>query len=71
MLDIEGTVAPISFVAEVMFPYAKKHVRSHLEQTYSSAETHEDIQLIRQQVRAPIHCIHMLRGSQVMMGPKG
>ena len=50
VLDIEGTVAPISFVADVMFPYAKKHARQHLEQTYGSSETTEDIQLIRQQV---------------------
>ena len=50
VVDIEGTVAPISYVAEVMFPYAKKHARSHLEQTYDTAETKEDIQLVRQQV---------------------
>lgn len=51
ILDIEGTVAPISFVSEVMFPYARVHARSHLEQTFGSSETTEDVQLIRQQVR--------------------
>ena len=54
VLDIEGTVAPISFVSEVMFPYARAHARSHLEQTYGSSETTEDIQLIRQQVRISV-----------------
>lgn len=49
VLDIEGTVAPISFVAEVMFPYAQKHLRTHLEATFESQETQEDIALIRKQ----------------------
>lgn len=51
VLDIEGTVAPISYVADVMFPYARAHARSHLEATYDSAETQADVQLIREQVR--------------------
>ncbi|KAJ9512513.1 hypothetical protein QJQ45_018986 [Haematococcus lacustris] len=49
VLDIEGTVAPISFVKEVMFPYAQAHTRAFLEASYESSETQEDIQLIRQQ----------------------
>ncbi|KAL6753260.1 HAD-like domain-containing protein [Haematococcus lacustris] len=49
VLDIEGTVAPISFVKEVMFPYAQAHTRAFLEASYASSETQEDIQLIRQQ----------------------
>jgi enolase-phosphatase E1 len=32
LLDIEGTTTPISFVTEVLFPYARKHVRAHLEE---------------------------------------
>lgn len=50
VLDIEGTVAPISFVADVLFPYAKARLRSHLEATYDSAETQADLDLLRQQV---------------------
>lgn len=49
VLDIEGTVAPISFVADVMFPYAKKQVRTFLEESYTTSETLEDIALIRKQ----------------------
>ncbi|TGL56862.1 acireductone synthase [Leptospira jelokensis] len=30
LLDIEGTTAPIAFVHEVLFPYAKKHIHSFL-----------------------------------------
>lgn len=52
VLDIEGTVAPISYVADVMFPYARDNVRSHLEATYDSSETQEDIEAIRAQAAA-------------------
>jgi enolase-phosphatase E1 len=31
LLDIEGTTTPIAFVIDVLFPYARKHVRRHLE----------------------------------------
>jgi methylthioribulose 1-phosphate dehydratase/enolase-phosphatase E1 len=51
VLDIEGTVAPISYMADVMFPYARTHVASHLASHYDSAETQADIEAIRQQVR--------------------
>lgn len=50
VLDIEGTVAPISYVADVMFPYAAKHVRGFLQSTYESVATQQDIALIRTQV---------------------
>lgn len=39
MLDIEGTVAPISYVADVMFPYARDNVQQHLQDSYASEET--------------------------------
>jgi enolase-phosphatase E1 len=31
LLDIEGTTTPIAFVTQVLFPYARRHLRSHLE----------------------------------------
>eukprot|EP00775_Hariotina_reticulata_P005707 gene5707-5947_t len=49
VLDIEGTVAPISFVAEVMFSYAREHVKQHLDEHYDSQETARDIEAIRNQ----------------------
>uniref|UniRef100_A0A7S3R9P0 Probable bifunctional methylthioribulose-1-phosphate dehydratase/enolase-phosphatase E1 n=1 Tax=Dunaliella tertiolecta TaxID=3047 RepID=A0A7S3R9P0_DUNTE len=49
VLDIEGTVAPISFVADKLFPYARDNVKQHLEAHYGSEECQEDIQAIRQQ----------------------
>mmetsp|Transcript_28725 Transcript_28725/g.73056 ORF Transcript_28725/g.73056 Transcript_28725/m.73056 type:complete len:502 (-) Transcript_28725:369-1874(-) len=49
VLDIEGTVAPISYVAETMFGFAKSHTRTHLEASYASEETQADIAAIREQ----------------------
>ncbi|KAL4204870.1 hypothetical protein AMTRI_Chr01g134360 [Amborella trichopoda] len=50
LLDIEGTTTPISFVTDVLFPYARDNVRNHLISTYDSEETQEDIKLLRAQV---------------------
>jgi hypothetical protein len=52
VLDIEGTVAPISFVADVMFPHARDNVRAYLEAHFNSAEARGDIDAIRKQVCA-------------------
>ncbi|KAK4795192.1 hypothetical protein SAY86_013186 [Trapa natans] len=50
ILDIEGTTTPISFVTEVLFPYARDNVGRHLELTYGTPETIDDIKLLRSQV---------------------
>ncbi|KAJ3671883.1 hypothetical protein LUZ60_007962 [Juncus effusus] len=50
VLDIEGTTTPISFVTDVLFPYAQNNVKNHLISTYDSDETRADIQLLRAQV---------------------
>lgn len=36
LLDIEGTLADIRFVYDVMFPYVREHVRSYLESHWDS-----------------------------------
>lgn len=51
VLDIEGTTTPISFVTDVLFPYARENVGRHLSATYDTTETKEDIELLRIQVR--------------------
>jgi len=38
LLDIEGTTTPVSFVTGVLFPYARRHLRSHLEMHGESYE---------------------------------
>ncbi|MBA0759156.1 hypothetical protein Gotri_022077 [Gossypium trilobum] len=50
VLDIEGTTTPISFVTDILFPYAQNNVGRHLSATYASAETQDDIYLLRSQV---------------------
>lgn len=51
VLDIEGTTTPISFVMDVLFPYARHNVGKHLELTYDTEETQDDIKLLRAQVQ--------------------
>ncbi|GMP65813.1 hypothetical protein CsSME_00026454 [Camellia sinensis var. sinensis] len=51
LLDIEGTTTPISFVSDVLFPYARDNVGRHLDATYDTAETQDDIKLLRFQVQ--------------------
>ncbi|KAF7141369.1 hypothetical protein RHSIM_Rhsim06G0199700 [Rhododendron simsii] len=50
VLDIEGTTTPISFVTDILFPYARENVGRHLDLTYDSTETQDDIKLLRSQV---------------------
>ncbi|PSC73334.1 putative bifunctional methylthioribulose-1-phosphate dehydratase enolase-phosphatase E1 [Micractinium conductrix] len=52
VLDIEGTIASISYVTDVLFPYARERLRSHLQATYDSADTQEDLALLRQQAES-------------------
>ncbi len=52
VLDIEGTITPISFVTETLFPYAKEHLEEHLHSTFESQETQADIALLQEEVRA-------------------
>lgn len=51
VLDIEGTTTPISFVTDILFPYARDNVGRHLFATYDTPETQDDINLLRAQVR--------------------
>ncbi|CAL5225286.1 g8085 [Coccomyxa viridis] len=51
VLDIEGTVAPISFVTETLFPYARARVTEHLTRSFDSEETQADLDLLRQQAQ--------------------
>lgn len=54
VLDIEGTTTPISFVTEILFPYAQSNVRNHLEATYESEETQNDIALLKKQTEQDV-----------------
>jgi enolase-phosphatase E1 len=47
LLDIEGTVTPIAFVHEVLFPYARSHLKNYLAAHLESAETLADLAALR------------------------
>ena len=43
LLDIEGTTTPVEFVYEVLFPYARTHVREFLQQNHDSEDLQSDL----------------------------
>jgi enolase-phosphatase E1 len=43
LLDIEGTVTPISFVHDILFPFARTNLRSFLDQHSAKADVQQDI----------------------------
>ncbi|XP_018799369.1 PREDICTED: enolase-phosphatase E1 [Bactrocera latifrons] len=45
--DIEGTTTSISFVKDVLFPYAKTHSKAFLEESWNNAETQSIVQDLR------------------------
>jgi enolase-phosphatase E1 len=49
LLDVEGTTAPINFVYQILFPYARKHVRNFLAAHFSSEEVQSDIARLREE----------------------
>ena len=51
LLDVEGTVAPISFVYEQLFPYARAHFADFLEQNQSNPAVEADLTLLAQENR--------------------
>jgi enolase-phosphatase E1 len=49
LLDIEGTTTPISFVHDVLFSYARLHVRSYLAENLDSPEVTKDLANLKQE----------------------
>lgn len=46
LLDIEGTVSPVAFVFDVMFPYIRTHVAKFLEEQWNEIRVQEAVQLV-------------------------
>lgn len=55
VLDIEGTTTPITFVKDVLFPYAKDNVLSHLRNTWNTSSTQHDIKTLLNQILQDYH----------------
>ena len=53
LTDIEGTTTSISFVVDVLFPYAKKYVREYVLQHQSDPAVVEIIQEVREAAKTP------------------
>lgn len=49
LLDIEGTTTPIAFVHDVLFSYARRHLRDYLTKHFNDEDVRKDIQLLRQE----------------------
>ncbi len=49
LLDIEGTVAPIDFVYQVLFPFAREHLNAYLRANAASEELSRDLSLLREE----------------------
>jgi methionine salvage enolase-phosphatase E1 len=55
LLDIEGTTTPISFVHDVLFPYARKNVKSFLDSHWDDVELNAKVTALVQQVILAIY----------------
>jgi enolase-phosphatase E1 len=49
LLDIEGTTTPISFVFDVLFPYARLHLADYLKANSELPEVRSDIAALRRE----------------------
>lgn len=49
LLDIEGTTTPIDFVYQVLFPFARTHVKNFLLQHWMTAGVQEDLAGLRKE----------------------
>jgi enolase-phosphatase E1 len=54
LLDIEGTVAPVSLVSAQLFPYARAHVAGFLKENLSLPEVQNDLKLLAAENRAEL-----------------
>ncbi len=52
LLDIEGTIAPLSLTSEVLFPYARAHFEEFLRQRGEDADVQADLALLAEENRA-------------------
>ncbi len=49
LLDIEGTTTPMRFVTEVLFPFARAHVRAYLERSVASEDSRAVLARLREE----------------------
>ncbi|KAI9485354.1 MAG: 2,3-diketo-5-methylthio-1-phosphopentane phosphatase [Benjaminiella poitrasii] len=54
VLDIEGTITPITFVKETLFPYVLSGLSAFLDRTWNSEELKKQIELLRVQAKKDV-----------------
>jgi len=54
LLDIEGTTTPLAFVHEVLFPYAREHVKNYLNEHFTSNQVQTDLLVLSEEHAADI-----------------
>ncbi len=54
VLDIEGTTTPIAFVHDVLFSYARAHVKGYLVNHAQADDVRNDIELLREEHAADV-----------------
>ena len=59
VLDIEGTTTPIAFVHDVLFSYARTHVKDYLAKHAEADDVRKDIELLREE-----HAADLRNGNQ-------
>jgi enolase-phosphatase E1 len=59
LLDIEGTTTPISFVHDVLFGFARSHLRDYLTQHTNSEDLLADLVMLREE-----HAASVARGEE-------
>ena len=52
LLDIEGTTTPIDFVYQVLFPFARTHVKDYLARHWDAADVQRDVAQLREEQTA-------------------
>ena len=52
LLDVEGTVAPLSLVTEQLFPYARRHFHEFLKENIKDPDVRADLMLLAEENRA-------------------
>ena len=68
LLDIEGTTTPIAFVHEVLFSYARSHVKNYLAAHFDSKETLADVAKLREEHAADVE--QNLEPPAIVNGPR-
>jgi enolase-phosphatase E1 len=65
LLDVEGTVAPIAFVYERLFPFARAHLRSFLDQHGEVSDVQADLRLLAEESRSESDKECPMRGVEI------